>query len=84
MSPGSSSIPRQPSKMTLLQITSKTGVSSVRVVEKTYCNLIRGCCRNFQRNLALISVLYSGERPEITPHDEESKANTTKLNRKKQ
>ena len=83
MSPGSSSIPRQPSKMTLLQIMSKTGVSSVRVVEKTYCNLIRGCCRNFQRNLALISVLYSGERPEITPHDEESKkAKTTKLKQK--
>ena len=83
ISPGSSSIPRHPSKMTLLQVMSKTGVSSVRVVEKTHCNLIRGCCRNFQRNLALISVLYSGERPEITPHDEESKkAKTRKLKQK--
>lgn len=63
---------------------SKTGVSSVRVVEKTYCNLIRGCCRNFQRNLAVISVLYLTERPEITSHDEElRRAKTRKLNRKK-
>jgi hypothetical protein len=69
--------------MTLLQIMSKTGVSSVRVVGKTYCNLIRGCSRNFQRNLALISVLYSGERPDITPHDEElRKAKTTKIRQK--
>ena len=37
----------------------------------------------FRRNLALISVLYLGERPEITPHDEESKkANTTKTKQK--
>jgi hypothetical protein len=29
----------------------------------------------------LVSVLYSGERPEITPHDEEpNKAKTTKGN----
>jgi hypothetical protein len=27
----------------------------------------------FPHNLALVSVLYFGERPEITPHDEESK-----------
>jgi hypothetical protein len=32
-------------------------------------------------NLALVSVLYSGEQPEITPHDEEpNKAKTTKGN----
>ena len=28
---------------------------------------------HFPRNLALVSVLYFGERPEIAPHDEESK-----------
>jgi hypothetical protein len=39
---------------------------------------------NSPRNLALISVLYSGERPEITPHDEESKAKTRNSNRNKQ
>jgi len=34
-------------------------------------------------NLALVSVLYSGERPEITPHDEElPKAKTRKLKQK--
>jgi len=34
-------------------------------------------------NLALISVLYSGERPEITSHDEElRKAKTTKIRQK--
>jgi hypothetical protein len=33
----------------------------------------------FPRNLALVSVLYIYERPEITPHDEEStKAKTRK------
>ena len=32
----------------------------------------------FQRNLALVSVLYIGERPEITPHDEESKKAKTR------
>ena len=34
-------------------------------------------------NLALVSVLYSSERPEITSHDEESKkAKTTKIKQK--
>jgi hypothetical protein len=31
-------------------------------------------------NLALVSVLYSGERPEITPHDEESEKAQNKKN----
>ena len=35
-------------------------------------------------NLALISVLYSGERPEITPHDEESEKAQNKQNQIKQ
>ena len=35
----------------------------------------------FPHNLALVSVLYLGERPEITPHEEEpNKAKTTKGN----
>jgi hypothetical protein len=35
----------------------------------------------FEHNPALLSVLYSGERPEITPHEEEpNKAKTTKGN----
>jgi hypothetical protein len=34
----------------------------------------------FQRNLALVSVLYICERPEMTSHDEEStKVTTVKL-----
>jgi hypothetical protein len=39
----------------------------------------------FRHNLALISVLYSGERPDITPHDEESKKakNRKKLEKRK-
>ena len=32
----------------------------------------------FPHNLALVSVLYFGERPEIAPHDEESKKAKTK------
>jgi hypothetical protein len=38
----------------------------------------------FPHNLALISVLYSGERPEITPHDEESEKGQNKQNQIKQ
>jgi hypothetical protein len=38
----------------------------------------------FPHNLALISVLYSGERPEITPHDEESEKAQHKQNQIKQ
>jgi hypothetical protein len=38
---------------------------------------------HFPHNLQLVSVLYSGERPDITPHDEESKkAKTTELKQK--
>jgi hypothetical protein len=39
----------------------------------------------FQRNLALISVLYSGEQPEMTPPDEKSKKakNRKKLEKRK-
>jgi len=36
---------------------------------------------HFQHNLAVVSVLYLSERPEITPHEEEpNKAKTTKAN----
>ncbi len=40
----------------------------------------------FPRNLALVSVLYLGERPEITPHDEESEKaqNKSKKNQTKE
>jgi hypothetical protein len=38
----------------------------------------------FPHNLALISVLYFGERLEITPHDEESEKAQNKKNQIKQ
>jgi hypothetical protein len=39
----------------------------------------------FPRNLALVSVLYLSERPEMTSHDEQPmKVRTTNLKRKKQ
>jgi hypothetical protein len=37
----------------------------------------RGRCYGFPRNLALVSVLYVTERPEMTPQNEKSKMATT-------
>ena len=51
----------------------------IRAIRGLSASTIQRGEANFLRNPALISVLYFGERPEITPHDEEpNKAKTTK------
>ena len=61
----------------------RRGESSIQTVGRlcqTLARMIRfiriiggSCLYIFPRNLAVVSVLYLSERPEITPHEEEPK-----------
>jgi len=46
-------------------------IRDIRAIRGLSASTIQRGEANFLHNPALISVLYSGERPEITPHDEE-------------